>query len=83
MALKGIIRQRQALGELAGFPGVGLLNPVTCDTSCWRALYTNHTGFANFFVPWANILQAYMAFPRKNVEALIHTRLQESVGKIP
>ena len=62
VALKRIIRQRQALGELAGFPGVGLLNPVTCDTSCWRALYTNHCGIASIFVAKNSIFVAVVKY---------------------
>src|SRR5207237_4877126 len=83
VALKRIIRQRQALGALAGFPwDRATLSPVTCGTSCWRALYTNDLSFATILLPWANILQGCRALHKKNVEVLIHTRLQESVGKI-
>jgi len=65
VALKGIIRQRQALGELAGFPGVGLLNPVTCDTSCWRALYTNHCGIASIFVAVGKYFAGLQSFAQE------------------
>src|SRR5438477_11215393 len=51
VALKRIIRQRQALRAPAGFPwDRATLSPVTCGTSCWRALYTNDLSFATIFV---------------------------------
>ncbi len=31
-------------------PEVEYLSRVTCDTSCWRALYTNQLSFATIFV---------------------------------